>query len=149
MKLFAKHCVALSLAFTVALGAQSARAGGELVLDCPARISISPAAVAAPEGWEAARRAGEQVSEREFAGAGFSDGDPRELAFLRPTGESGSADAVMDEYDLSSVTPEGGAWLICSYKDTSAFLTKKLEQKPQKCLVPRNKANAAGAAVCR
>ena len=57
--------------------------------------------------------------------------------------------AALDEYDLSAVTPEGGAFLICHYKDTPAFLFKKLEPAPARCAVAREAADAARASVCK
>jgi hypothetical protein len=149
MMLRIKDCVILSLFFISLAASAPAAIAGQTVLQCPAKISTAPAASEAPEGWSASRRAKEQLSEQAFSGAAFSDGHPDELAFLRPSAETAAGDDTLDEYDLASVTPEGGAWLICYYKDTPAFLYKKLEPAPARCSASRNKADAAQAAVCQ
>lgn len=140
--------IAFSLALSSLAAVATGALAGQMVLECPAKISAAPAVSEVPEGWSASRRAKEQMTEQSFSGAAFSDGHPDELAFLRPSGESMSEGAAMDDYDLSSVTPEGGAWLICHYSDTPAFLFKKLDPKPAKCSTARDKADAAKAAVC-
>lgn len=148
MTSYINNCFFLSLFFTASMLEGTVAYADKATLTCPASISTAPAVERAPEGWSASRRAKEQTSEQAFSAATFTDGHPDQLVFLRPSGETKVEGAPWDVYDLESVSAESGVWLICFYKDTPAYLFKKLDQKPAKCSTPQGQVSSERAAVC-
>lgn len=60
-------------------------------------------------------------------GVAFTDGHPRDRAYLRPTSssESKTSGHRTDVYEFSSVSEEG-VWLVCQYRDTRQSLFHRI-----------------------
>lgn len=115
---------ALSLAVALLLIAMDARAQPA----CPDSIDVGDGRAAPPSGWErlgADEEGGERLR-RTLRRVTFTDGHPRERAFLRPTSSRSEANGDRtDVYSFSPVSTEG-IWLVCQYAQTRQSLSRSI-----------------------
>ena len=94
-------------------------------LACPESLDIGRAQVA-PAGWERSGVAGSGTMRHQLRRVTFTDGHPREEAFLRPTSSRlGDKGDRTDLYVFSAVSIEGIA-LVCQYADTPQSLFRRI-----------------------
>lgn len=141
---------ALSLAVSLLLIAMDARAQP----DCPSSIDVGDSRAAAPSGWErlgADEEGGERLR-RSLRRVTFTDGHPRERAFLRPASRRSEANGDRtDVYSFSPVSKEG-IWLVCQYAQTRQSLSRPISATT--CEVtetdqPDKADNRVRSVVCR
>jgi hypothetical protein len=133
---------ALSIALLLTLAAS-----GPGNLACPATVQVGPSVIKAPPGWEAGTRTSEGMADYTFSMATFSIGHPSGLGFVIPSAETVRSGDTWDIYEFQGATDDKGVWLVCAYKDTPAYVAKRIEGQPKKCESPRT-ADAENAAVC-
>jgi hypothetical protein len=133
---------ALSIALLLTLAAS-----GPGQLACPAAVQVGPSIVKAPPNWETGARTSEGMADHTFSMATFSIGHPSELGFLIPSAETVRSQETWDIYEFQGATDDRGVWLVCYYKDTPAYVARRIEGLPKKCESPRT-ADAEKAAVC-
>ena len=115
---------ALSLAVPLLLIAMDARAQS----NCPSPIDVGDSRAAPPSGWERLgtdEEDGESLR-RPLRRVTFTDGHPRERAFLRPTSSRSKANG--DRTDVYSFSPvsKDGIWLVCQYAQTRQSLSRPI-----------------------
>jgi len=117
---------------------QVACASAESVYVCPAEIDTSWHISSPPQGWETLNSDAKTNVRHQLDYATFTDGHPRELAFLRPAREESTSDErgefSTSIYEFTGVSPDG-IWLVCGYSDTPAIIMKRLSATHKSCRV--------------
>ena len=93
--------------------------------DCPSSL-VGDHREAPPSGWERLGAPEESSAPRSLRRVTFSDGHPREKAFLRPSSSRSEANGDRtDVYRFSPVSKDG-IWIVCQYEDTHQTLSRPL-----------------------
>lgn len=120
MRIHTAHCSCLLLA----LAACAAR--GEQ--PCPQSITVGSAVTSSNEGWDVFGPKEREPQSHLLRGVAFTDGHPRDRAYLRPTStrEGAAPGERTDVYEFSPVSGEG-VWMVCQYRDTREILFRRIE----------------------
>ena len=109
----------------------------DTLLVCPTDISASWNIASVPDGWDTLRS--ENIARHRLRAATFTDGHPKNQAFLKPYNADVSARTqktrLEDVYHFSGEYPNG-LYLVCSYRNTPAILFRRLPDTPKTCEVP-------------
>ena len=115
--------------FTLHYAAPEQIRGAEIT---PGRGKATPMAAALPQAWQARGaalvepRAVLRPQRRRLRRVTFSDGHPREKAFLRPYSSRSEANGDRtDVYRFSPVSNDG-IWIVCQYERTHQTLSRPL-----------------------
>jgi hypothetical protein len=94
--------------------------------DCPSSLVVGDLREAPPLGWERLGAHVESSERRSLRRVTFSDGHPREKAFLRPY--SSRLEANGDRTDVYRFSPvsNDGIWIVCQYEHTHQTLSRPL-----------------------
>jgi hypothetical protein len=94
--------------------------------DCPGSLVVGDLREAPPSGWERLGVHEQTLGRRSLRHVGFSDGHPREMAFLRPN--SNRLEANGDRTDVYRFSPvsNDGIWIVCQYEHTRQTLSRPL-----------------------
>ena len=94
--------------------------------DCPGSLVVGDLRQAPASGWERLGAQEERGAPRNLRRVTFSDGHPREKAFLRPSSSrSGANGDRTDVYKFSPLSKDG-IWIVCQYEDTYQTLSRPL-----------------------
>jgi hypothetical protein len=95
---------------------------------CPESIEVSSEARATHAGWQVLDQPAGHFERYPLRAVTFTDGHPRERAFLRPASsrEDASNGERTDVYQFSSVSAEG-IWLVCQYRETRELLFRPVD----------------------
>ena len=90
---------------------------------CPESIEVSSEARATQAGWQVLDRPPGYFERYPLRAVAFTDGHPRDRAFLHPTGgrENASNGERTAVYEFTAVSGEG-IWLVCRYRETRELL---------------------------
>jgi hypothetical protein len=125
----------------------------ETEYSCPPIIKVNSLIVSPPAGWLAMQSDSDKHNKRFLEYASFTDGHPRDLAYLRPSKEE---DVVIGEetfnkstFSVDGVSPEG-IYLVCGYARTKATLAKAIGSTHSECMVLRSTAtNTVKSISCK
>jgi hypothetical protein len=94
--------------------------------DCPSSLVVGDLRGEPPSGWERLGTQEQGTERRSLRHVAFSDGHPREKAFLRP--DSNRLEANGDRTDVYRFSPvsKEGIWIVCQYEHTRQILTRPL-----------------------
>ena len=92
---------------------------------CPESIEVSSEARATDAGWQVLDRPAGHFERYPLRAVTFTDGHPRDRAFLRPASsrENAANGERSDLYEFSGVSG-AGIWLVCQYRETRELLFK-------------------------
>jgi hypothetical protein len=100
-----------------------------VILHCPATITVTQTATGTPANWTA----NNSQQSHHLIGAGFTDGPPKEMGFLKPdTIRKGKLET--NTYIVGGSTAYQN-WLDCSYQGTSATLGQPIAAGLKQCVV--------------
>ncbi|MGF1689603.1 hypothetical protein L4C36_23705 [Photobacterium japonica] len=121
----------------------------EDIYPCPEKIEVASAVQNIPAGWSTPETTATNTANHYLTSVGFTDGPPRDKAFLKPAKIVEIEEGVyFSDYDLSS-SVGGGSWLVCRYGNTAASITKKMPKDYSSCQVTMTKDTTQQQAVCR
>ena len=121
---------------------------GEVTYICPPAISVSWKTCDVPTGWETLSAEGDKRSMRSLAAVAFTDGHPKQLAYLRPVTErSNGGTNQVSTYAFQGVSEEG-IWIVCQYHNTAASVFRRLPDH-KLCEVAWSKDDGVKSIRCR
>lgn len=119
---------------------------------CPSEIVVEWKVSSLPAEWQTLTTDAGIPVRHALASVMFTDGHPKELAFLRPT----AGDATVTTkgsirtsvYEFSGVSPDG-IWLVCQYHNTPAIIFRKLPASHQRCKVTQSEDEGVRSIQCK
>lgn len=92
--------------------------------DCPDSLDVSK--VLAPPGWEILGADETGAARPRLRHVTFTDGHPREKAFLRPTSNRSTANGDRTDVYMFSPVSKDGIWLVCQYAGMRQSLSRPI-----------------------
>ena len=112
------------------LATPSANAAGS-ALACPPSITTKAVVLdGAPAEWQTTQT----PSTLALVSAGFSDGPPEQMAFLKPTKTSSKGSVHQAHWQFEGAYPQG-AWLVCEYEGRVVSLSQQVPSQTSRCTV--------------
>jgi hypothetical protein len=95
---------------------------------CPQSMTVGSAVTSSHEGWDVFGPKDREAQSHPLRGIAFTDGHPRDRAYLRPTSsrEGAALGERTDVYEFSPVSGEG-VWMVCQYRETREILFRRIE----------------------
>jgi hypothetical protein len=117
---------------------------------CPASILVTSAVRSNHDGWESFGPEEAEDRPHPLRAAAFTDGHPRDRAYLRPSSsaENKAAGSRTDVYEFSSVSEEG-VWLVCQYRDTRQSLFHRIRATRCEVTATEQPGKPVESIVCR
>ena len=116
---------------------------------CPQSLDVVSDVRSAPPGWETFGREEAGNEHHRLRHVTFTDGHPREKAFLRPTSSRSNASAERtDVYKFSPVSKDG-IWLVCQYVDTRQSLFRPITATMCEVIESDRPGTSLPRVVCR
>lgn len=119
---------------------------------CPPEIAVTWEVSSLPPEWQTFRTDTSNSVRHPLASAAFTDGHPKELAFLRPTAGDAADTAAgsirTSVYNFSAASPDG-IWLMCQYHNTPAIIFRKLPISHKECKVTQSEDDNVRSIRCR
>jgi hypothetical protein len=117
--------------------------------NCPAYIAASSAnVVEVPPSW----KVNGQSNKLKVVSAGFSDGQPSELAYLKPYETRRKGGSTVAIWKFEGLYPKG-KWLSCDYEGGLVSLTREMPTGISECVViyekPRSGSAQPGPIACK
>jgi len=138
----------LSILLAALASAPGCRAQADL--KCPQSIEVASEVRSTHEGWQSFGREDGKPERHALRGVAFSDGHPRERAFLRPASsrESASRGERTDVYRFSGVSKDG-IWMACQYRDTRQMLFRPINASTCEVTSTARPDRPIASVVCR
>ena len=108
---------------------------------CPPYITVVASIKSPPPGWHVLKPDSDKSAKHFLEYVVFTDGHPRDLAYLRPTLEKrmkfGENEFIKSVFDFSGASPDG-IYLVCGYARTTEILLKPIGTTHTICEVVRS-----------
>lgn len=114
----------------------------EHVHKCPEYVSATSASAEAPASWKVFS----QPNKLKAVSAGFSDGPPSDVAYLKPneTRRVGRREIVIWKFEGPY---QNGKWLSCDYEGRVVSLAKEIPEETSRCEIEYVGLKAGGVSV--